>query len=54
MCMPSPKMPEPAKPAAPPPPVEKNAESLAIGDEATRKMGNARSGLNKLKIDRVL
>lgn len=55
MCvMKAPKMPEPAKPAAPPPPVEKSVDELDISRERDRTYASARSGMNKLKINRTL
>lgn len=51
MCV-KPKMniPEPAAPAAPPPPVEKTVDDLDLGDQMRRKYQGTRSGLNQLKI----
>lgn len=53
MCMIKPKIPDPVEPAAPPPPPEKSVESLDLGDEMKRRQFNARSGVNKLKINKV-
>lgn len=52
MCV-KPKIPAPADPAAPPPPPEKSVESLDLGDEMKRRYSSARSGVNKLKINKV-
>lgn len=55
MCvMKAPKTPETAKPAAPPPPVEKSVGELSLGIEQGRKYASARSSINQLKINRTL
>lgn len=51
MCLSTPKQ---AKPAAPPPPVEKSVETLDLSEELGRKAMNSRKGINKLTIDRKL
>lgn len=43
-------MPEPAAPAAPPPPVEKTVDQLDLADEMKRKFQGTRNSMNQLKI----